>query len=83
MEKASGNSPTQTSNTHPLNAGNTYPSTADELSLAYRKGGLRRVGVSYQTAILDPLLRRVLEAHVRASRKQQQRSEFTTLLQPA
>ena len=45
--------------------------TADELFAAYKKAGLRRIKVSYQTALSTPLLRQALEAHARVMRKKQ------------
>lgn len=57
--------------------------TADELFSAYKKADLRRLRVSYQTALTTPLLRQSLEAHARAMRKEQQHSTPAPTLQAA
>lgn len=59
------------------------PLSADELFTAYKKGELRRLKVSYQTALSTPLLRQALEAHARAMRKEQQHGTPAPTLQAA
>lgn len=49
--------------------------TADELFAAYKAAELRRIKVSYQTAITTPLLRQGLEAQARATRKEQEQQQ--------